>query len=87
MKEFISWVRYVELEGDKFDLFKNNYQKLMSEKNQDSAANDLEAVFAMNKMSWGLDNDIKVWLKIDSLADELLSKYDTTYDKDLKNLE
>lgn len=87
MKEFISWVRYVELDGDKFDLFKEKYQKLMSEKNQDSAANDLEAVFAMNNMSWGLDNDIKVWLKIDSLADELLSKYVTTYDKDLENLE
>jgi len=87
MKEFISWVRYVELDGDKFDLFKEKYQKLMSKKNQDSAANDLEAVFAMNNMSWGLDNDIKVWLKIDSLADELLSKYVTTYDKDLENLE
>ena len=35
----------------------------------------------------GLDNEIKVWLKIDSLADEALSKYDTTYQEDLDLLE
>ena len=35
----------------------------------------------------GLDNEIKVWLKIGALADEALSKYPTTYLEDLDLLE
>ena len=34
-----------------------------------------------------LDNEIKVWLKIDALADEALSKYDTTYQEDMDLLD
>ena len=45
---------------------------------------DLSDCFkAKNLKTWGLDLEIKVWRKIDSLVDASLSKYDTTYQEDL----
>lgn len=93
MYEFISWLRYVEFEGDAAVLYlaKNEAiseaQKRRANQNQDSDDSDdvdlADCFKAKNIKPWGLENEIKVWLKIDSLVDASLAKYDTTYQEDL----
>ena len=87
MCEFISWLRYVEFEGDAADLYSAKNEEL---NNQNKNLDDIDisdGFKAKNIKPWGYENEIKVWLKIDSLVEVSLSKYDTTYQEDLDLLE
>lgn len=93
MYEFISWLRYVEFEGDAAVLYlaKNEAISEAQKKRQNQQADsddsddvDLSDCFkAKNIKPWGLENEIKVWRRIDSLVDASLAKYETTYQEDL----
>ena len=72
MQEFFSWLRYVEFDGDAAAL------SALAQKSDDS-----DCFKAKNIKALGLDDETKVWLKIDSLADSALSLYGTTYQEDL----
>ena len=93
MYEFISWLRYVEFEGDAALLYlaKNDAigeaQKKRQNQNPDSDDSDdvdfSDCFKAKNIKPWGLENEIRVWLRIDALVDASLAKYETTYQEDL----
>lgn len=88
MIDFISFIRIAVYEGDDSQLLlaKNeakhrNYQKSEFWEDEDFSE------WAMNSNPWGLENETKVWLMIDSLVDQFLSIYDTTYQQDLELIE
>ena len=70
MAEFILWLRYVVFDGDADELF-NTKQKDSDDKTENKDLNDdfFSKFKAKSIKPWGLDNEIKVWLKIDRLVD------------------
>lgn len=91
MKEFISWLRYAEFDGDmaQLYLYKNEAlieaQKKKQNKNNDSdeSEDDVENCFNGTSLKFvSVDNEIKVWKKIQELCNQGLSKYATTLQED-----
>jgi len=79
MSEFLSWVRYVVFDGDMAQLYLvknecvNEYQKrrnLTKDASDDSDDVDLQDCFkAKNLNPFAMENEKKVWKKIDELVD------------------
>ena len=89
MMEFISWIRYCEFEGDLAVLYLakneaiNDYQRKRNgnkgRESDDSDDIDLQDVFKGTSMNAiNLENETKVWLRIQKLVTESMSRYPTT---------
>lgn len=97
MREFISWVRYVEFDEDVAMLYlEKNEQVIEAQKrrqnhnmeSEDSDDGDLQNVFkgtTIRPMS--IENEVKVWNRIIQACTVQLDKYPTSYEEDLKLLE
>ena len=84
MIDFISWIRIAVFSGSE-QQFLEGMEK--SAENPNEWDDDELSEWAKNTNPWGLENEIKVWDKIDEIVTDQLSIYDSTYEEDLMLLE
>lgn len=83
--DFFSYLRFAEFEGDPMVLYKFEFQKSNDDKNDED--NFYKSYRGTNFPPLSVDNEIKVLNKTIFMAKDMLGKYKTTYEEDLKIIE